>query len=420
MSVASDVLLKPAAEARPKASAAKAPVKPAESSKNEPSSFSQVYAKERQANAPGRSDATGKPARASESEAGETQDAQAAGNAEQPPLAESGKPLPSDPAPQDAALDPLLLMGLSGPQSTSVETAAPDLEGGESIALPTAVLRGSGPASLTEASLDPELEALNQVPAVQMALDLGAKAQAAAAGQGVAGATALTSLNSGQGFASAMAAMGAQRSLEEGTTLAETPLLELSAEALESLKEGSADNRPENFVGKLSALSQAIGQQAAQAPRAALVPGQPVALQQGGWSEAVVDRVMWLSSQNLKSAEIQLDPAELGRLEVRINMSQEQTQVTFASPNAGVREALEGQMHRLRELFSQQGMNLLDVNVSDQSLSRGWQGQEGDGRGAGGGREAAPGGADEEFAASVVEQPVRASDGVRGLVDYYA
>nr|WP_246533323.1 flagellar hook-length control protein FliK [Pseudomonas lalucatii] len=129
---------------------------------------------------------------------------------------------------------------------------------------------------------------------------------------------------------------------------------------------------------------------------------------------------MWLSSQNLKSAEIQLDPAELGRLEVRINMSQEQTQVTFASPNAGVREALEGQMHRLRELFSQQGMNLLDVNVSDQSLSRGWQGQEGDGRGAGGGREAAPGGADEEFAASVVEQPVRASDGVRGLVDYYA
>ena len=44
-------------------------------------------------------------------------------------------------------------------------------------------------------------------------------------------------------------------------------------------------------------------------------------MQQAGWSEAVVDRVMWLSSQNLKSAEIQLDPAELGRMEVRIDLT---------------------------------------------------------------------------------------------------
>ena len=50
---------------------------------------------------------------------------------------------------------------------------------------------------------------------------------------------------------------------------------------------------------------------------------------------------MWMSSQNLKSAEIQLDPAELGRLDVRIHMTADQTQVTFASPNAGVRDALK-------------------------------------------------------------------------------
>ncbi|MGV8501895.1 flagellar hook-length control protein FliK, partial [Pseudomonas aeruginosa] len=55
-------------------------------------------------------------------------------------------------------------------------------------------------------------------------------------------------------------------------------------------------------------------------------------------------------------------------------MTADQTQVTFASPNAGVRDALESQMHRLRDMFSQQGMNQLDVNVSDQSLARGWQG----------------------------------------------
>ena len=417
MSVAPDLLLKPAAEVRPKAASAKAPAKPAEPNKREPSSFAQVYAKERQANAAGRSEASAKPERATDSASGEAQEEQDAAAAAQPALAESGNSLPSDPSTEDPSLD--LLFGLAGQQPVSDETGELGLQGSEAAPLPTASLIGSGPASLTEASLDPELEALNQVPAVQMALELGAKA--AAAEQSATGKAATqASFNTGQGFANAMAAMGAQRSQEQGADLAEAPLLELSAEGLESLKESSADNRPENFVSKLSALSQAIGQQAALAPRAAQVPGQPVAMQQGGWSEAVVDRVMWLSSQNLKSAEIQLDPAELGRLEVRINMSQEQTQVTFASPNAAVREALEGQMHRLRELFSQQGMNLLDASVSDQSLSRGWQGQEGSGGGGRGGANEPLLGGEEEFAASAAEQPALPLGGARALVDYYA
>jgi flagellar hook-length control protein FliK len=138
-------------------------------------------------------------------------------------------------------------------------------------------------------------------------------------------------------------------------------------------------------------------------------------MRQGGWSEAVVERVMWLSSQNLKSAEIQLDPAELGRLEVRISLNQEQTQVSFASPHAGVRDALEGQLQRLREMFNQQGMNLMDVNVSDQSLARGErQADDGDGR-----RGIAVLGDD----APDLEEVTVAStalDSGRGLVDFYA
>jgi flagellar hook-length control protein FliK len=134
----------------------------------------------------------------------------------------------------------------------------------------------------------------------------------------------------------------------------------------------------------------------------------------------VVDRVMWLSSQNLKSAEIQLDPQELGRLEVRIEMNKDQTQVTFLSPHAGVRDALEGQMVRLREMFSQQGMNLVDVNVSDQSLARGWQGGgEGQSSRNGFSGETADAG-DEELRLGVVEVSGNRTSGDRGLVDYYA
>ena len=425
MSVAPDLLLKPAVEVRPKTPPAKAPAKPVEPSRNEGSSFAQVYAKERQATTAERADVAAKPSRETKSDPGDAEEALAGAAAEQPPLADSGNALPSESAPESAIVDPLLLLGLGGEASSASESAEAAAEEGEAMPLTTASLVSSGPASLTVASLDPELEALNQVPAVRMALDLGAKAQAqaqvgAVEPQATNSPVAQAALNSGQGFANAMAAMGAQQAQQGEAEPADMSQLELTAEGLESLKEGSGDNRPENFVSKLSALSQAIGQQNVLAPRAALVPGQPVAMQQGGWSEAVVDRVMWLSSQNLKSAEIQLDPAELGRLEVRINMAQEQPQVTFASPNAGVREALEGQMHRLRELFAQQGMNMLDVNVSDQSLSRGWQGQEGNGNGRGDGSQAALAGLDDEFATSTVEQSMGAYGGGRGLVDYYA
>lgn len=105
--------------------------------------------------------------------------------------------------------------------------------------------------------------------------------------------------------------------------------------------------------------------QSSQAARS--VPGQPLNMQQPGWSKELTDKVMWMSSQNLKSAEIKMNPAELGRLEIRVQMGQEQTQITFASAHAGVRDSLDGQMHRLREMLEQQGMNNVDVEVSDQS-----------------------------------------------------
>lgn len=92
-----------------------------------------------------------------------------------------------------------------------------------------------------------------------------------------------------------------------------------------------------------------------------------VPMGQAGWSEAVVNKVMWMSSQNVKSVEIQLDPAELGPLEIRIQTRGQEHQVQFVSQHAGVRDALEGQMFRLREMFSQQGASLVDVNVSDGS-----------------------------------------------------
>ncbi|MBU2293650.1 MAG: flagellar hook-length control protein FliK [Gammaproteobacteria bacterium] len=417
MSVAPDLLLKSAPEVKPRAAASKPPGKPAQPNKNEASSFSQVYAKERQAKAAERSDAPAKPARESKVDKEEPQDEQAQAAVGQAEVADSGKPLPTDPASDGAVIDPLLLLGITG-ELPAEETAESALDTEPAPLLVTSgSLTSSGPASMTDASFDPELDALNQLPAVRMALEMGAKEK-------LQTDQAITPSAQAQNVSqSLLASQVVQDELPiEGDAL-ELPELELEAltgKGLEALKEGTANNTPENFVSKLNALSQAIGQQTPLSARAPLVVGQPVPMQQGGWSEAVVDRVMVMSSQNLKSAEIQLDPAELGRLEVRISVNQEQSQVTFASPHAGVREALDSQMHRLRELFAQQGMNQLDVNVSDQSLSRGWQGQEGDGGKGRGGSSGELLGADEELHSNVAESARTTPVSARGLVDYYA
>lgn len=421
MSVAPDLLLKSAPEVKPRAAASKPPEKPAQPNRNEASSFSQVYAKERQAKAAERSDAPAKPARESKVDQEEPQDPQAQAAAGQAEVADSGKPLPTDPASDGAVLDPLLLLGITGEMpAAETEELALDTEP-TPLLVTTGNLTSSGPASMTEASFDAELDALNQLPAVRMALEMGAKEKALA--EQAAAPLAQVNLATQSASQSMLASQVMQDEIPvEGDAL-ELPELQLEAltgKGLEALKEGTANNTPENFVSKLNALSQAIGQQTPLSARAPVVVGQPVPMQQGGWSEAVVDRVMVMSSQNLKSAEIQLDPAELGRLEVRISVNQEQSQVTFASPHAGVREALDSQMHRLRELFAQQGMNQLDVNVSDQSLSRGWQGQEGDGGKGRGGSSGELLGADEELHSSTVESARTASVSARGLVDYYA
>ena len=128
---------------------------------------------------------------------------------------------------------------------------------------------------------------------------------------------------------------------------------------------------------------------------------------------------------SLKAADIQLQPAELGRLDIRVNMvPDQQTQVTFMSAHPSVREALDGQMHRLRDMFAQQGMGQVDVNVSDQS--RGWQGQEQAQQGQSqGGRTNASGGRldsmDEELPASVAEVAASTTSVIgSSAVDYYA
>lgn len=95
------------------------------------------------------------------------------------------------------------------------------------------------------------------------------------------------------------------------------------------------------------------------------------------FGEQVSKRIGMMVSEQMQSVRIQLDPPELGSLEIKVRVQQEQVSVSFASNNQAVRDALESQAPRLREMLNQQGVDLGDLDVS----SQGKQNQEGDGQG---------------------------------------
>ena len=439
MSVAPDLLLQSSPQLKPAKAPVNRPEKPAERAARRDDSFAQVYASERKVKAA----ETRQGAEPADKTDAREPDQAASGQANEPVVAESGKSLPAEAANQEALteepsgeplLDPLLMLGITlqspvaedilSDTGTQVEALAEEAVAESEELRPPAVLL-QGP--VVPSAVAVKLNEIGQNPAAVAAQDmaviagqtnvLAQQAKTPTAAERVAEKASDTpALNVSIQLPTSKTA----ESLASDPALALARLAEADTIGLDGKAEQSAELRAEGIAGKLSQLTQAISQQAGQGAKLPLVPGQPLAMNQPGWSEAAVDRVMWLSSQNLKSAEIQLDPANLGRMEVRIQMTQEQTQVTFSSPHAHVREALESQANRLRELFTQQGMNQLDVNVSDQSLTRGWQGQgqEGERRGQRAADDALLG--DVEVQHGVIDLNRSALKSGRGLVDYYA
>ena len=93
-----------------------------------------------------------------------------------------------------------------------------------------------------------------------------------------------------------------------------------------------------------------------------------VPVTQAGWGEAVGNRLMMMVNGKVQSANIHLNPAELGPIEIRVNIDHDnKATVHFVSNNPVVRDAIEDAFPRLKEMFTQNGISLTDANVSQQS-----------------------------------------------------
>lgn len=173
----------------------------------------------------------------------------------------------------------------------------------------------------------------------------------------------------------------------------------------------SAADRSSVSMANLAQLAQQVSQSPGQVRVAPLQTQLGASFQAPNWGQAVNQKVIWLAQQGIKSAEIRLDPPDLGPLHVRITVSNEQTQVNFTSHHAVVREALDQNAYRLREMLAEQGMTQVDVGVSGEEPQMAGQNGEGGDHLTRGGGQAAP--EEEGLAEETVISQV-------GLVDHYA
>lgn len=88
------------------------------------------------------------------------------------------------------------------------------------------------------------------------------------------------------------------------------------------------------------------------------------------WGDAVAQRVGLMLGRQEQKIEMQLTPPNLGPMEVRLNLAQDQASVVFSSQNAAVREALAAAMPRLTTLLADQGFTLTNVQVASDSLQQ--------------------------------------------------
>jgi flagellar hook-length control protein FliK len=167
---------------------------------------------------------------------------------------------------------------------------------------------------------------------------------------------------------------------------AAAPWLRMLAQARELAAEPGPESPDMDGAGPLSV---AAGERAVTAGPAMQAPGiagarsdggagpgifaAPLAVGQAGpeWAGELEARVQWLAGRNLRSAAIQLDPPELGPLQVQVQAHRDGASVHFTTHSAAVRDLVEQSLPRLREMLESSGMNLVDVNVAQQQGGRG-------------------------------------------------
>jgi flagellar hook-length control protein FliK len=147
---------------------------------------------------------------------------------------------------------------------------------------------------------------------------------------------------------------------------------------VKNLTQGDAEVRGMHPATTAEAFSPITGVQGSNAKGIVTVSVEP-RVGVPGWDGALGQKVVWLVNQRHQMAEMQLNPPNLGPLEVKITIANDQASALFVSQHVAVRDAIEAALPRLREMLAENGITLGNAQVSAESFPR-EQTANGDGR----------------------------------------
>ncbi len=77
----------------------------------------------------------------------------------------------------------------------------------------------------------------------------------------------------------------------------------------------------------------------------------------------LAEKVRWMVNSKNQSAEIRLDPPDLGGVNIKVNMTGDSAQVSFNVQSNAAKEALDQAIPKLRDMLQEQGIELGQSNV---------------------------------------------------------
>jgi flagellar hook-length control protein FliK len=86
------------------------------------------------------------------------------------------------------------------------------------------------------------------------------------------------------------------------------------------------------------------------------------------FSQALADRVSWLVDKDMGAAKLQINPPQLGPIEVRVEVQGDKAQVWLSAHSVVTRDVLDASSPKLREMLGSQGFSQVSVDISQRSF----------------------------------------------------
>jgi flagellar hook-length control protein FliK len=159
---------------------------------------------------------------------------------------------------------------------------------------------------------------------------------------------------------------------------------------------------------------------------AAAVPAERLPARVGtpGWDQQLGQKIVFMAAGGEQSATMELNPPDLGPLQVVLSVSNDHATVAFSSAQPEVRQALEAAVPKLREMMGDAGIVLGNATVSAGMTNQdnGYNQQTASAQSGGGGGDGGQGGS--RFGRDSAEPVPRSAPPVRrlpaGAVDTFA